>query len=484
MMKLHQSTCRETLRLAAITHNQRLAVRKTGRSATEPLFIGAATERPSARAKAIKLSSLFAMVVGLMLGAPSSFATLPLGTGFTYQGRLNDGGAPANGNYDMIFNIYDDPVAGNMIGSFSIFGAVPVTNGLFSVELNAFGEFGTNAFSGQARWLEIGVRTNSNALANFVYLNPRQPLTPAPQAIFALNASNAMNASFAANVADGSVTGSKLAPGALAWTNLAGLPPGFADGVDNDTHYGAGPGLSLNGSNEFNVNFGGSGSANTAARSDHQHFGANWSGNSSGYGLTVVNNSTTGTGIYGQQGTGSGQFYPFGYTAAIWGEASQGDGVYGASGSSTGTGVYGYATASSGANSGVFGRSSSTNGVGVIAMGSGTSGTALKISNGAIRVTGAGVGTSTPVFVHKCTTNNITFFLSTSIIDNPYCNNDPNAILIVTPGPTPQSVIHPSPAVAVVYDPGFWFPNRWLLATTDGSHFVTGDSYNIMIVKP
>jgi hypothetical protein len=432
----------------------------------------------------MKLNSLFAVVAGLMLCATSSLAILPLGTGFTYQGRLNDGGAPANGNYDMIFNIYDDPNAGNVIGSFSIFGAVPVTNGLFTVELNAFGEFGTNAFNGQARWLQIGVRTNSNALANFVYLNPRQPLTPTPQAIFALNASNAMNASFAANVADGSVTGSKLAPGALAWTNVAGLPPGFADGVDNDTTYSAGLGLSLGATNQFNINFAGSGAANAAARSDHGHFGANWSGNSSGYGLTVMNNSSTGTGIYGQQGTGSGQFYPFGYSAAVWGDASQGDGVYGASGSSTGTGVYGYATASSGANSGVFGRSSSTNGVGVLAMGSGTSGTALKVSNGAIRVASAGIGTSTPVFVHVCTTNNITQFGYYTILNNPYCNNDTNAILIVTSARSGQFSFIPSPSVGAIYDNGLYSPNHWLLTATGGDTFTAGDTYNVMVIKP
>jgi hypothetical protein len=121
----------------------------------------------------------------------------PMGTAFTYQGRLNDGGQPANGNYDMVFNLYDDPINGNILGTFSIFGAVPVTNGLFTVELNSYGEFGTNAFNGQARWLQIGVRTNNNnALNPWINLSPRQSLNCAPQAIFA------------ANVADGAITSS------------------------------------------------------------------------------------------------------------------------------------------------------------------------------------------------------------------------------------------------------------------------------------
>jgi len=59
------------------------------------------------------------------------FATQPLGVGFTYQGRLIDGGTPANGNYDLIFNLYDAPTNGNVLGSFSIFGAVPAPMVIF-----------------------------------------------------------------------------------------------------------------------------------------------------------------------------------------------------------------------------------------------------------------------------------------------------------------------------------------------------------------
>jgi len=101
--------------------------------------------------------------------------------------------------------------------------------------------------------------------------------------------------------------------------------------------------------------------------------------------LIVANNSTTGSGVYGQQGSGSGASTPFGYKAAVWAESSQGDAVYGASGSASGAGVYGYASATSGGNYGVYGQSDSPNGVGVVAKGSGTSGTALRVSTGAIR---------------------------------------------------------------------------------------------------
>jgi hypothetical protein len=43
---------------------------------------------------------------------PSVFAQ---GTAFTYQGRLTDGAAPANGNYDMAFTLFDTNVTGGAI---------------------------------------------------------------------------------------------------------------------------------------------------------------------------------------------------------------------------------------------------------------------------------------------------------------------------------------------------------------------------------
>jgi len=58
-----------------------------------------------------------------------------------------------------------------------------VTNGLFSVTL----DFGSAAFDGSVRWLDIGVRTNGRG-ADYAPLAPRQPVTPTPYAIHAWNA--------------------------------------------------------------------------------------------------------------------------------------------------------------------------------------------------------------------------------------------------------------------------------------------------------
>jgi len=333
------------------------------------------------------------------LCAAEAFA-VPLSPGFIYQGRLNDGGVPATGKYDMVFNLYDDATNGSVLGTFSIFGAVPVTNGLFSVELNAYGEFGTNAFNGQARWLQIGVRTNNNNAMNpWINLAPRQAVNCTPQAMFAESAGNAKTA---ATVADGAITASKLAsgavqannlaPGSLAWTNITGIPAGFADGMDNGAFYAAGPGLNLNWVNQFSVDFGGSGSATSAAHSDHGHFGAGWSGNTQfGLGLSVTNGASNSAGLYGQQGTGSGLLYIFGNTAGVWGESSQGIGVYGASGYTNGSGVFGNAAKTNGNNAGVIGQSASTSGTGVRGLATAKTGEAIGVRGETASGNGAGV---------------------------------------------------------------------------------------------
>ena len=119
----------------------------------------------------------------LLLLVASACAAHAQGTTFTYQGRLNDGSTPATGSYDMRFALFDVPDNGSQVsGTFAIAG-VPVTNGLFNVEL----DFGSAVFTGATRWLEIGVRTNGS-VSPHVVLVPRQLLTPTPYAIRAANA--------------------------------------------------------------------------------------------------------------------------------------------------------------------------------------------------------------------------------------------------------------------------------------------------------
>jgi hypothetical protein len=114
----------------------------------------------------------------------SSSSVRAQGTAFTYQGRLNDSGAPATGSYDLQFSLYASAANGALIAGPLNNPATGVTNGLFTVTL----DFG-NQFPGTDRWLEIAVRTNGGG--GFSTLAPRQKLTPAPYAIFAGGANSA-----------------------------------------------------------------------------------------------------------------------------------------------------------------------------------------------------------------------------------------------------------------------------------------------------
>src|SRR5262249_33271860 len=140
----------------------------------------------------------------------SQHATLRAqGTTFTYQGRLFDGGQPANGtNYGMVFYLYNAPSNGALIGNLGIV-SVTVSNGLFTVPLNF-----DNVFKGIPRWLEITVQKNGGS---FTTLSPRQELTPTPYAIFAENVgsgglaagtySNAVTFSYGGNIFNGNFNG-------------------------------------------------------------------------------------------------------------------------------------------------------------------------------------------------------------------------------------------------------------------------------------
>jgi hypothetical protein len=117
--------------------------------------------------------------------APLATAQTPLGTGFTYQGRLGDGGTPATGTYDVQLSLFDAPSAGAQAGSTLTRDDVVVANGLFTVTL----DFGA-VFGGSKRWLQLGVRPGASTGA-FVLLAPRQELAPAPNAVWSASAATA-----------------------------------------------------------------------------------------------------------------------------------------------------------------------------------------------------------------------------------------------------------------------------------------------------
>ena len=106
-------------------------------------------------------------------------------TAFTYQGRLTDGGTPANGNYDLQFALFDSASGGAQIGTTQTVNTVAVMSGIFSVTL----DFGVSAFPGANRFLEINARLSG--APSFTTLSPRQQITATPYAIRSLNAASA-----------------------------------------------------------------------------------------------------------------------------------------------------------------------------------------------------------------------------------------------------------------------------------------------------
>ena len=155
---------------------------------------------------------------------------LAQGSAFTYQGSLIDSGAPASGNYDFTFILYNDPQNSNQVASPETNLDVAVANGFFTTTL----DFSSPPWNGQPIWLQVQVRTNGSG--PFVSLTPRQPITSAPYAIQSLNASvaNSANAVAATNVSgtllnsslpsnavfSGTITANSFAGNAAALTHL------------------------------------------------------------------------------------------------------------------------------------------------------------------------------------------------------------------------------------------------------------------------
>jgi len=139
-------------------------------------------------------------------------------TAFTYQGRLNDNGRPANGQYDFIFLIFDAVAGGSSLGGSVNATNIPVSSGLFTVGL----DFGGSPFSGPRRWLQISVSTNAGG--SFETLAPRQEITRAPYATYAntaaavatgaiANAQLAINSVGSANIQSNAITARQIASG-------------------------------------------------------------------------------------------------------------------------------------------------------------------------------------------------------------------------------------------------------------------------------
>jgi hypothetical protein len=120
---------------------------------------------------------LVTLVVLLGIGQ-TRVSAVTMGTAFTYQGRFTSGGSPANGSFDFQFSLFDAATAGTQVGSTITKTSVSVADGYFTTAL----DFGSGAFTGNARWLQIAVRPAGQG--SYTILTPRHELTPTPYSLY------------------------------------------------------------------------------------------------------------------------------------------------------------------------------------------------------------------------------------------------------------------------------------------------------------
>ena len=280
------------------------------------------------------------------------------GSGYTSQPVVTIAPPPPNILNSTYWSNAGDLAPGEVPGTAI---ALPVTNGLYSVQLGGVGmaPFNPDIFYTPLYlrvWFDDGVH-------GFQQLTPDQPLSAAPYALQARLAESvppgsigafqlANGAVSALKLADGAVSAAKLAPGAIASTNFdtggtaptAGKVLGFtADGL----RWVAGGGLTLpfngTGTNIGNALF----QINAL-----QSYPAIW-GESTG--SAVVGRTTGGTGVLGEATAAEG----YGVRGTAYG--ANGHGVRAASDLGDGVNAVTYATG----KSGVFGNATGADSAGV-----------------------------------------------------------------------------------------------------------------------
>lgn len=124
------------------------------------------------------------IILWLLVYSAQLAIAAPMGTAFTYQGQLYDYNYPANDQYDFQFKLYDANSSGNQIGDDVNVANLDIIKGYFTVTELDFND--ANAFNGNARWLEIGIRPgDQNDPCSYTVLSPRQKVTPTPHAVYA-----------------------------------------------------------------------------------------------------------------------------------------------------------------------------------------------------------------------------------------------------------------------------------------------------------
>ena len=243
----------------------------------------------------------------------------------TYQGYLtNASDVPLSGTYTMQFRIYNQAAGGTLLWS-SPGISVPVTNGLFEVELATTDDI----FNGEELWIAPTINSET--------LTPRQEVLPAPMA-------------------------HTLRPGAIIKATSNAIPNNYAVHVEMNNDSGTfGRGAITGQTTTGNAIYGLAPNGRAIygqTQNGHAIYGFD-GGTDQARGYAGYFYSTNGIGVYGYSGaerTGDNLFAP-----GVYGESNQGVGVYGRGDTSDshsfrnegghfegGSGVYGRGTDSDG----------------------------------------------------------------------------------------------------------------------------------------
>jgi hypothetical protein len=294
----------------------------------------------------------------------------PMGQSFTYQGQLKDSsGSPINDSCGFRFKLYDAETSGSQVGPNQEKTGISVEDGYFMVVL----DFGSSAFLGEARWMEVAVKCSGDA--DFTILAPRQALTAAPYALDA-------------DLIDGQHATAFSTAGHNHW---------------GETWTGTDTGLILTGGSRGLLSTGSSWGVvgSSDALNGNGLYGLATSTTGSTRGTVGESSSDSGVGVYGYASSSTGSTNGvIGYSesdsgigvSGIVNSTSGGTcGVFGRSDSTVGKGLYGYAGATSGSNYGVYGESYSTLGTGVFGLAIGTTGVTNGVSGRTESIDGRGV---------------------------------------------------------------------------------------------
>jgi hypothetical protein len=298
------------------------------------------------------LPASFALVVAILIATfvatPEACAQVS-STAFTYQGELENGGTGVNvPSARMVFRLWDAETAGTQVGSDFVAYPVTIADGIFTAAI----DFGASAFAGNARWLEIGVDVAGGT--SYTWMTPRQRVTAAPMAVYALHGGDSPWALNGTNVY---YNGGRVGIGTAE--------PGYPLTVLGSTSYSI-CGITTSGSAGIY------GQANGAT--GQGIFGRAWSSTGTTRGVAGYAESPTGCGIHGTN-------------AATTGSAIA---VYGENASPNGVAIYGKNTSGSGTPTAVMGTVSAIDGYGVYAWNSADEGNPVAVYGGTDSNTGYG----------------------------------------------------------------------------------------------